>query len=493
MSPESDAAGTPVRPPSVFRNWLSLTGLVVVVGSLFSFFLLLLLDTLAHYSNPYVGILTYLVAPTFLVMGLCLAVFGAFLRRRQIIKTAGVAPSLRIDLTRPRDRRRLGYFMAGAVVFLLISALGSYQTYHFTESVNFCGQACHGVMKPEYVTYCNGPHARVACADCHIGKGANWYVRSKLSGTYQVYATLADKYPRPIPTPVKNLRPAQETCEECHWPQKFVGNLEHTYNYFLTDQTNTPFTVRLLMNVGGGDPTHGPVGGIHWHMNVGNKVEYLATDEARQKIPYVRVTELAQGVVTEFRTPTFTNKVDEASLRRMDCMDCHNRPAHRYKTPNSAVNLAIALNKIDRGLPFIKSNALSVLTQSYTNETQALQSIATSLSQIYPNDARIRPAIGAVQEIYTNNFFPEMKASWKTYPDNIGHKDWPGCFRCHDGSHKTADGKRSIKANDCSACHTILAQGSGAELDQMTPRGQKFKHPGDEVDGGCNDCHTGGL
>jgi nitrate/TMAO reductase-like tetraheme cytochrome c subunit len=493
MNPESTSAPASPRRPSAFRNWLSLTGLVVAVGSVFSFFLLLLLDSLAHFANPYVGILTYLVAPAFLVLGLFLALLGAFLRHRQILKTSGPLPPLRIDLTRPRDRRLLGFFLAGSVLFLLISALGSYQTYHFTESVQFCGQACHGVMQPEYVTYRNGPHARVACAECHIGKGASWYVRSKLSGTYQVYATMADKYPRPIPGTIKNLRPAQETCEECHWPKKFVGNLEHTFNSYLSDETNTPFTVRMLLNVGGGDPTHGPVGGIHWHMNVGNKIEYLASDEARQKIPYVRVTELSQGIVTEFRTPRFTNTVDEAALRRMDCMDCHNRPAHRYQTPNAAVNLAILLTNIDRGLPFIKSNAVYVLTQSYTNGTQALQSIATTLSQDYPNDLRIRLAIGAVQQIYTNNFFPEMKASWKTYPDNIGHKDWPGCFRCHDGLHKTADGKRSIKANDCNACHTILAQGNGAELDQLTPKGQKFKHPGDEVEGGCNDCHTGGL
>ena len=493
MNSEPVSTPPPVRRSSVFRNWLSLTGLVIVIGSLFSFFFLLLLDTLAHFANPYVGILTYLVAPAILVIGLLVALLGAFLRRRQVLKTSGPLPPLRIDLTRPRDRRLFGFFLTGGVVFLLVAALGSYQTYHFTESVNFCGQACHGVMKPEYVTYLHSPHAKVPCAECHIGKGANWYVRSKLSGTYQVYATLADKYPRPIPTPVKNLRPAQENCEECHWPQKFVGNLERSYNYFLSDATNTPFTVRMLMNVGGGDPTHGPVGGIHWHMNVGNKVEYLASDEARQKIPYVRVTELAQGVVSEFRTPKFTNTVDEASLRTMDCMDCHNRPAHRYQTPNTAVNLAMFLGKIDRGLPLVKSNALHVLTQSYTNDTQALQTIATTLSHRYPNDPRIRSAIGAVQEIYTNNFFPEMKASWKTYPDNIGHKDWPGCFRCHDGLHKTADGKRSIKANDCNACHTILTQGSGTELDQLTPKGQKFKHPGDEVEGGCNDCHTGGL
>ena len=492
MSSESPATPPPPRRSSVFRNWLSLTGLVVVVGSVFSFFLLLLLDALAPFANPYVGILTYLVAPAFTVIGLSLGLLGAFLRHRQIRKTSGPLPPLRIDLTRPRDRRLFGFFLAGSVVFLLISALGSYQTYHFTESVNFCGQACHGVMKPEYVTYLNGPHARVACAECHIGKGANWYVRSKLSGTYQVYATLANKYPRPIPTPVKNLRPAQETCEECHWPKKFVGNLEHTFTSFLGDETNTPFTVRMLMKVGGADPTHGPEGGIHWHMNVRNKIEYLATDEARQKIPWVRMID-AQGVITEFRAARFTNTVDEASVRQMDCMDCHNRPAHRYQTPNAAVNLAMALGKIDTSLPWIKTNALYALTRSYTNETQAVQGIATILSERYPGDLRIRPVIDVVQQIYRNNFFPEMNASWKVYPDNIGHKDWPGCFRCHDGLHKTADGKRSIKANDCNACHTILAQGSGAELDQMTPNGQKFKHPGDEVEGGCNDCHTGGL
>ena len=495
MSSESETTSAVANAPrraSVFRNWLSLTGLLVIVGSFFSFLLLLLLDAMAHFANPYVGILTYLVAPGFLVIGLVLAAVGAWLRHRQIVKYAGPLPALRIDLTRKRDRRMFGFFLTGSVIFLLIAAIGSYQTYHFTESVQFCGQACHGVMKPEFVTYLHSPHARVACAECHIGKGAAWYVRSKLSGTYQVYATMADKYPRPIPTPVKNLRPAQETCEECHWPKKFVGNLERTYTYFLGDETNTPFTVRLLMKVGGGDPTHGPVGGIHWHMNVGNKIEYVATDDARQKIPYVRMTDV-QGVVTEFRSPRFTNAINESLVRRMDCMDCHNRPAHRYETPNSAVNLAMSLDKIDRSLPYIKTNVLFVLTRSYTNETQALQTIATLLAERYPSNPKIRAVIDVAQQIYKDNFFPEMKASWQTYPDNIGHKDWPGCFRCHDGLHKTGDGKRSIKANDCNACHTILTQGSGKELEQLTPNGQKFKHPGDEVDGACNDCHTGGL
>ena len=478
--------------PSLLRNWLSLTGLVIVIGSLFSFFLLFLLDAMATFSNPYVGILTYIVAPGFTMMGLVLTIIGALRERRQLHGARGLMPMVVIDLTRPRDRRVLGFFIGGSLIFLLLSAMGSYHTYHFTESVQFCGQTCHTVMQPELVTYQHGPHARVSCTECHIGPGATWFVKAKISGTYQLYATAFDKYPRPIPTPIKNLRPAQETCEQCHWPKKFVGNLERTYNYFLGDETNTPFTLSLLMKVGGADPTHGPEGGIHWHMNVKNKVEYVATDVARQKIPWVRIVD-PQGVVTEFRTKGFTNDPASFTIRAMDCMDCHNRPAHKYQTPNDAVNLAISLGHIDRTLPWIKTNAVYALTRDFKTETEALQGIATHLAERYPNEPRIRPVIDVVQQLYRDNFFPEMKASWKIYPDNIGHKNWPGCFRCHDGNHKTEDGKRTIKANDCNACHTILAQGGGDELLQLSPAGQAFKHPGGDYDLTCYDCHNGGL
>ncbi len=476
----------------LLRNWLTLTGFVIALGAMFSFALLFLLDSLAHLANPYVGVLTYLVAPGFFLLGLGFVVLGVWLQRRKIRRAGGAALPLKIDLARPRDRRLMGIFLAGSVLFLLVSAIGSYHTYHYTESVQFCGQACHTVMKPELVTYQHSPHARVACSECHIGPGAAWYVRSKLSGTYQVYAAAANKFPRPIPTPVRNLRPAQETCEQCHWPRKFVGNLDRTYSYFLGDQTNSPFTVRLLMKVGGGDPTHGPVGGIHWHMNVANRVEYVSTDQARQEIPWVRLID-PQGSVTEFRTPKFTNDINRYTIRTMDCMDCHNRPSHMYENPNDAANLALALGTIDASLPWIKTNAVFALTRPYTNETQALRGIATFLSDRYPNDARIKPVIDTVQQIYSDNFFPEMKADWKAYPDNVGHKDWPGCFRCHDGKHKTADGKRAINANDCNACHTILAQGRGSQLERLTPAGQKFQHPGDELDSTslCNECHDG--
>jgi nitrate/TMAO reductase-like tetraheme cytochrome c subunit len=470
---------------------MSLIGLVVVIGSLFSFFMLLMLDAVAHFSNPYISILTWMVTPGFLMGGLLLTLIGVLRERRRRTKNTSWMPVVQIDLSRPRDRRIMGTFIVGSVFFIFLSAVGSYNTFQFSESVQFCGETCHGVMKPELTTHDHGPHARVACVACHVGPGVNWFVRSKLSGSYQVYSVLFNKYPRPIATPIKNLRPARETCEQCHWPQKFSGNLDRTFTYFQSDASNSPYAIRLSIKIGGADPAHGPVGGIHWHMMVGNEVEYIATDAARQKIPWVRITDL-QGVVTVYRTPKFTNDISQLEIRKMDCMDCHNRPSHRYLSPDRAVNLAMELDRIDRTLPWIKTNAVYALTRKYKTEDEAKTGIATALAERYPNDLRIQQVIPVVQQIYRDNFFPEMKADWSVYPDNIGHMLWPGCFRCHDGNHKTEDGKRTIKANDCNACHTILAQGTGAELQQLTPGGQPFKHTGGDYDLSCSDCHTGG-
>jgi len=477
----------------LFRNWLSLAGFVIALGSLFAFLLLFLLDLFAHFSNPYIGILTYLIAPGFLTLGLLLMGIGALIQRKQIAQTTGVRLPVRFDLSRARDRRFLGYFVGGSVAFLFITAVGSYYSYHFTESVMFCGQACHTVMEPEMVTYQHSPHARVACVACHIGPGATWFVKSKLSGTYQVYATLTRKYPRPIPTPVENLRPAQETCEQCHWPREFVGDMDRSFVSYLGEESNSVYAVRMLLKVGGADPTHGPVGGIHWHMSVANQVYYLATDNGRQKIPWVRLIN-PEGIVTDYRSPGFTNRVDPSEARLMDCIDCHNRPSHRYTPPNDAVDLALRLRHLDPALPWAKTNAVYTLTRPYTNQTQALQTIATFLASRYPESTQLHQAIATVQQIYTNNFFPEMKASWRDYPNNVGHKIWPGCTRCHDDQHVSADGKKKIQFKDCHQCHLILAQGSGAELEQLNARGSEFNHPGGEFEGmACSDCHTGGL
>jgi len=487
----SDPLPTPPGRAQQFRNWVSLSGVVIALGSLFSFLLLFAIDLFSQHSNPYMGILAYVVSPFFFLIGAALLGVGAWIHRRR--SRQGLPRTFTIDLSRPRDKKALIGFIAGTLVFLLASAMGSYNTYHYTESVSFCGTACHVPMKPEYTAYLNSPHARVDCTECHVGPGAEYYIKSKINGVHQLYCVATDTYQRPIKAPVKNLRPAQETCEQCHWPKKFVGNLDRTFTHFLSDATNTPFAVRLLLKVGGADPAHGPTGGIHWHMSVGNKIEYVATDEQRQVIPWVRFT-APDGKVTEFHTKSFTNEPDAQAIRRMDCIDCHNRPAHDFQPPNDAVELAMTLGSIDPAMPWVKSNAVYSLTQHYTNEPEAMAKIDASLRADYTNSPKLGPLITEVQRIYHQNFFPEMKSDWSVYPNNLGHKNWPGCFRCHDGLHKTGDGKRSVEASTCNACHIILAQGSGAQLQQLDAKGSDFVHiDAPYSDFNCNTCHTGAF
>lgn len=488
----------PDRPPTpsplrYLRNWFSLAGLVMVGASLFAFVLLATVDTFGRTPNPYIGVLTYLITPMFSTLGVVMILIGMWMARRNWFKYTDRPVALSIDLGRPRDRRILGMFVAGSLAFLVITAVGTYKSYNYTESVNFCGQTCHTVMEPEYVLYQQSPHARVTCAECHIGQGAEWFVKAKISGLHQVWAVLVNSYARPVPTPIKNLRPARDTCEQCHWPEKFSGNIVRTYDHFLSDEHNTEYALRLLLRVGGSNPETGRSEGIHWHVNPDNKVEYYASDERRLKIPWVRLTQPG-GRVIEYRSPGFTNEVPASEIRVMDCLDCHNRPSHRYSPPNEAVNKAIELRLIDRALPYVKSNATWALVQPYETTQEALNNIARTFASYYTNDPRGIAAGRAVQTIYTNNFFPAMKASWLDYPEHIGHKDWPGCFRCHDDRHKSADGKHNIQFTDCSSCHSILSQGSSVDAAMWNPKGEPFKHPEDDYDTAfmCTDCHTGG-
>jgi nitrate/TMAO reductase-like tetraheme cytochrome c subunit len=471
-----------------FRNWISWAGMVLGASALFAFFLLVAIDQFAGHRNPYVGILAYVVAPAFLVAGVVLAFIGAFLQARRERR----AEPLKIDLSRPRDRRLLAIFAAASVVFLFLTALGSYQTYQYTESVQFCGQTCHLPMEPEFVASHHAAHANVECVACHVGPGAAAYFKTKLNGVKQLYHTVANDFPRPIYVTNANPRPAQAICEQCHWPKKYAGGVERTYNHFLSDEKNTPFTVRLLLNVGGGDPDNGPPGGIHWHMNIANKIEYIATDDQLMSIPWVRMTD-ATGRVTEFRTAEFTGDPAKYRIRRMDCMDCHSRPAHKVHTPNDAVDLALSTGRLDPKIPWVKAKVVAALVQPYRSRAEAEQVIADSLHQAYPDVVQANGVIRETKAIYRANFFPEVKVDWRTHPDFVGHKTWNGCFRCHDGKHIAADGNTSIKASDCRSCHLILAQGNGEALSQVNPQGHDFIHiDAPYSDFSCVDCHTGG-
>jgi nitrate/TMAO reductase-like tetraheme cytochrome c subunit len=478
-----------------FRNWISWGGMVLSAGALFSFFLLVAIDQFAGHRNPYVGILAYVVAPLFFVLGLGLALVGALFqwRTERRAKRAAEPLVIRIDLSRARDRKILGVFAAGSVAFLFLTALGSYQTYQITESVQFCGKACHLPMDPEFVASQHTAHARVECVACHVGPGAAAYFKTKLNGVKQLYHTVRNDFDRPIRVSAANPRPTQAICEQCHWPKKYVGNVERTYQHYLSDEKNTPFGVRLLLNVGGGDPANGPEGGIHWHMNIASKIEYIATDEQRMTIPWVRMTN-AQGVVTEYRTPDFQDDPAKYQMHRMDCMDCHSRPAHKVHTPNDAVDLALSTGRLDPKIPWLKSKVVAALTQPYKTRSQAEQGIANSLRKDYPDPAQANRIINEAQSIYRANFFPDVNVDWRTHPDFVGHKNWNGCFRCHDGKHVAADAKMSIKASDCRSCHLILAQGSGEAFNQINAQGYDFVHidaPYSEFS--CSECHTGGI
>ncbi|HTO04827.1 MAG TPA: NapC/NirT family cytochrome c [Opitutus sp.] len=498
MSDASPSAAPSRAPRSDFNNWISAIGAVIAVGALFSFFFLVWIDFTQGNENPYLGIFTYLVAPGFLIFGLALVFFGAWAQRRWAAKHAQTTPDKwRLDFKDRKQRRRLVLFGAGALGFIVLSAFGSFQTYHYSESTQFCGQVCHEAMNPEWVTYQRGAHARVDCVQCHVGSGAEWFIKAKINGTHQLIAYVLDNYNRPIETPVKNLRPAQDTCENCHWPEKFAGNVEMNYEHFLSDKRNTHYSARMLMHVNKSEPGS-PLGGIHWHVSDTERVEYYATDPKRQVIPWTRVTNLTTGESRVFRTEEFTGEPPADQIRVMDCMDCHNRPAHTFPTANNSVEQAMLLGKVSTKLPNIKRVAVQAMTeQDITTSAEAPQKIADYIRSKYADPAlasELPGTIAAVQQIYDTTIFPERKADWRVYPDNIGHKDWPGCFRCHDDKHQTSQGLK-VRSSDCNSCHTILAQGTGEQLSLLSAKGLDFAHPDGDLDEEltCTDCHNGGI
>ncbi|MBI3475026.1 MAG: NapC/NirT family cytochrome c [Acidobacteria bacterium] len=488
----------------LLNNQISIIGLALAAVALGNILFLFFMDLTTAHPSPYVGILAYMVAPGFLIAGLAMAAFGAWYYVRRDRKSPGSSHYFRLDFSDPAHRGALAFFMTFLVVFIGMSVVGSYRAYEFTDSVSFCGQLCHSVMSPEFTAYQQSPHARVACVDCHVGAGATWYVKSKLSGARQVFKTALGTFPRPIPTPVHNLRPASDTCETCHWPKKFYGAQLKVFNHFASDEKNTPRQIRLLIKTGGGDPSTGEPEGIHWHMNISNEISYVASDDERQNIPYIYVKDI-QGRVTEYFVKDANLNKDQltkATRHRMDCMDCHNRPSHIYTPPDISVDRSLAAHRLDIRLPFVKQQSVTALTGDYATTDAAMQGIAKTIYEFYnskyPELAKekqpeIRNAIDELQRIYKISIFPEMKVDWRTHPNNIGHFYYSGCFRCHDGNHVSAEGK--VITKNCDTCHTILGQQENAVSLSAMP-GLEFKHPvdlGDMTAVTCSDCHSGGV
>ncbi|MBI4601280.1 MAG: NapC/NirT family cytochrome c [Planctomycetes bacterium] len=482
-----------------FANPTSLIGAILATVSFGASSVLLILDLLSEHWNPYRGILTYAVFPTFLFIGIAISLAGAILRRRR----KGVGFPV-LDLNLPKHQRWVFIVVTFSLLLLLLSALGGYRAYLFTEEVEFCGTLCHKVMEPEYTAYLDSPHARVKCVECHVGSGAEWYVKAKISGLYQVYAVLADKYPKPIPTPIENLRPAQDTCEQCHWPKKFWGSQLTERVHFAYDVANTRRDVLMLVKTGGGGSAHGPSEGIHWHMNTRNHVEYIARDERRLDIPWVKVTH-PDGTSTEYVNvdkPPTAEELTSLPTRRMDCMDCHNRPSHRLLSPEAVVDELMGIGRVDPRVPYMKTEAVAVLAVDYESKEEALrgieQGLLKSYSEKHPDLAsryrrEIAAAVPELQALYLKNFFPEMKTSWADFPDHISHKEFPGCFRCHNDRHRDAEGK-ALKT-DCDLCHSFVARDRPESPLVPIAADPSYFHPWTKVGKhgsmNCWDCHTG--
>ncbi len=447
------------------RNLISYAGALLTTTSAVLFLFVFFLELLGFHTNPYIGIVVFLILPGFFVFGLVILPVGMWYERKRQQRGRGLDKGVwpRVDLN---DRStRNATFAIAVLTFanVIIVSLAGYRGLEYMDSVAFCGQVCHSVMDPEFTAYQEGPHSRVKCVECHIGPGAPWFVRSKLSGVRQVFAVMADSYSRPVPSPVHNLRPARDTCEQCHWPDKFHGDASNVIREYAEDATNTESTTSLRLHVGGGGERAGVATGIHWHVSAANRIDYVATDEKRQVIPYVRLTD-ANGQVQIYAAEGVSpDQPPAGEVRTMDCVDCHNRPTHPFAlSVSKAVDAAMAYDQIAPTLPWVKRETVAALMENYPAREGAADAIAKRLDGFYKanypdvyaqqKDA-IDRAIRGTQALYQRNVFPSMNVTWGTYANNIGHSDSPGCFRCHDDGHRTKDGK--VIRQDCDLCHTF--------------------------------------
>jgi nitrate/TMAO reductase-like tetraheme cytochrome c subunit len=444
------------------RNKTSLAGTGLVIGSLTLMLSLIAIQTIGLRGGAYIGIITFIVLPSILALGLVLIYLG-IRRQRRIGESIGLKESGSfpvVDLNQERTRKAILGVVGVGTVSLVVLAAATYKGVEVMDSTPFCGTVCHTVMQPEYTAHQRSAHARVACADCHIGPGADWFVKAKISGAWQLVAVTFNLYPTPIPTPVHNLRPARETCEQCHWPATFVGDLLKVKSVYTDDEANTELKTAVLLKVGG--LAGRTASGIHWHVNPDVKIRYRSSED-RQTIYDVELTQ-PDGTVKLYK-PADETPADAADWRVMDCIDCHNRPGHNFQLPIDEVDSAIAAGYMDKSLPYLKRESMKLLKADYVDQDAAKAGIAQGLTgfytSIYPEVAKEKPAeieraVKELQEIYTSNVFPKMKVTWGTYPNNTQHFESPGCWRCHDRKHKTDDGEKISR--DCSLCHTIIAQ-----------------------------------
>jgi nitrate/TMAO reductase-like tetraheme cytochrome c subunit len=492
-------------PPSS-KNWLTIIGSIIAVINLLIILILFIVSTIFQKGNTYLGLFIYIILPGFMLLGLIMIPIGMIGKRRKMNRETEPGRSRLpvIDLNELSHRNAFVIFTITTIIVLFLSTFGSFEAFHYTESVEFCGTLCHQVMEPEHTAYQKSPHANVTCVECHVGSGADWYVKSKLSGMQQVYAVLTKTYPQPILTPLHDLRPARETCEKCHWPQKFYSRTLRTNKYFLADSLNSEWDVMLQMKTGPEYNIGGFKEGIHWHINPAVNIEYISDNDKRENITYVKYTNKTTGEITIYRNdekPVTDSIISASQTRTMDCIDCHNRPSHNYNSPTVYFDKALLNGAISKNIPFIKKLAMGILKQTFRDKDTALIIIKDSIINYYKSDYKeyftgnspiIDNSISSIQKAFAENTFPRMKVTYDVYPEHIGHLESEGCFRCHNNQFKSANG-RTI-SRDCNLCHTIVGQGKPGSIQLTNIRETlEFNHPVDIgtawKESNCSECH----
>jgi hypothetical protein len=429
--------------PALGRNPLTLAGIWLTTLSALAFATYFALETFGFIDSPYSGLIGFIAIPLVFVAGLLLIPAGVLreARRRRAGRDPWHWPA--IDLDHSRTRTVIGLIVLLTVINVALVTVATVGAAHYMETDKFCGLVCHVPMKPEFTAHQTAAHANVACVSCHIAPGAGGMVRAKMNGARQAYEYLTNTFHRPIPTPARNIPAAAETCVRCHTPGRAAKDAVVTKTEYDTDESNSETTSGIVVYTNA----------AHWHVRPDVTVEYAASDGSLETIPYVRLTQAGKPVV-DF---TAAGSPKPASLRRMDCLDCHNRPAHSMtSSANAALDKAIASGEIPKTLRFVKRESLAVLTKPYPDERTALEAIGERLTAFYSSDpavsrADVDRAIASARRLYSGNVFPEMSVTWETYKSRLGHPESTGCFRCHDDEHKSADG-RAIR-QDCELCH----------------------------------------
>lgn len=440
------------------QHWLTLAGMTLVTTAVLSWLFVLPQQIRGHADNPYVGIIIFLVLPLVFFAGLALIPTGIYLSKRRLHEQL-TAPAL----DRKTAIRRIAWFFAvTTLINILVGTQLTYRAVKHMETPQFCGASCH-TMNPEFAAYRDSPHSRVECVECHVAPGAEGWVTSKASGIRQLIETVLRTSPKPIPSAIESNRlvPARETCENCHWPQKFEGVRLRVITKYADDEANTRSQTVLLMLIGGD-----LVSGIHGaHLGPGVQIHFVASDPARQTISWVEYRNTTTGQRREYRSEDWaSHPLRDTPIIEMQCVDCHNRPTHGFELPDRALDEALSLGQMPVGLPFVKKEGIELLKASYATNAEATDKIPKELQSYYRQHyptlfeqraTDVQRAAQALIAIYNRNVFPDLKVSWGTYPNNLGHTDFPGCFRCHDGGHATPEGE-SITA-DCNTCHETLA------------------------------------